>query len=77
MRSAGDLHTYAGRMTTPEHLATIRELLAIRLERPRRRGETEEHYFQRIAYELERRERAEHRGLIVRVLRREARTRAA
>jgi hypothetical protein len=64
-------------MTTPEHLAAIRELLAIRQERPRVGGETEEHYFQRIAGELERRERAEHRGLIVRVLRREGRTGAA
>ena len=60
-------------MTTPEHLATIRELLALRAERPRVSGETEEQYFQRIAHELERRERAAQRGLIVRVLRREAR----
>ncbi len=58
-------------MTTPEHLAAIRELLAIRKERPRVGGETEEQYFQRIADELERRERSERRGLIVRVLRRE------
>jgi hypothetical protein len=64
-------------MTTSAHLATIRALLAIRQERPRVGGETEEHYFQRIAAELERRERAEHRGLIVRVLRRDVRSSAA
>jgi hypothetical protein len=60
-------------MTTPEHLAIIRELVALRAERPRVRGETEEQYFERIATELARRERAGQRGLIVRVLRREAR----
>jgi hypothetical protein len=57
-------------MTTPDRLATIRALLALRQERPRIHGETERQYVQRIAQELERRERARRRALIVRVLRR-------
>jgi hypothetical protein len=37
-------------------------------------GETEEQYFQRLAAELQRRQRSEHRqGIVARVLRREAR----
>jgi hypothetical protein len=61
-------------MTRPSHLASIRELRDIRRERPRMSGETENHYFQRLADELGRRQRAERRhALVVRVLRREAR----
>lgn len=63
-------------MTTPEHLAVIRELRTLRAEQPRVSGETEEHYFQRIALELEQRVRAGRRCLIVRVLRRPVRTTA-
>jgi hypothetical protein len=63
-------------MTTPEHLSTIRELLALRAERPRVSGETERQYLGRIAHELEQRERAGQRGLMVRILRREARVTA-
>jgi hypothetical protein len=60
-------------MTPPTHLSSIRELRDIRRERPRVSGETEDHYFQRIAVELRRRERAQRHGLIRRVLRREPR----
>jgi len=60
-------------MTPPTHLSSIRELRDIRRERPRVSGETEDHYFQRLAVELRRRERAQSRGLIRRVLRREPR----
>ena len=61
-------------MTTESHLASIRELRDIRRDRPRVSGETEDHYFQRLATELVRRQRAERRhNLVVRVLRREAR----
>jgi hypothetical protein len=49
---------YAGRMTPPSHLACIRELRDIRRERPRVSGETEDHYYQRLALELSRRQRA-------------------
>jgi hypothetical protein len=46
----------------------------IRRDRPRVSGETEDHYYQRLAAELGRRQRAERRrSLVVRVLRREAR----
>jgi hypothetical protein len=65
---------YAGRMTPQSHLASIRELREIRRERPRLSGETEDSYYQRLALELRRRQRAERRQtLVVRVLRREAR----
>jgi len=62
-------------MTRPSHLASIRELRDIRRERPRASGETEDHYFERLALELRRRLRAQRRrDLVVRVLRREARS---
>ena len=65
---------YAGCMTPPSHLASIRELREIRCERPRLSGETEDSYYQRLAVELSRRQRAERRqSLVVRVLRREPR----
>lgn len=65
---------YAGCMTPPSHLASIRELREIRRERPRLSGETEDSYYQRLALELGRRQRAERRhNLVVRVLRREPR----
>jgi hypothetical protein len=58
-------------MTPPSHLASIRELRDIRRERPRMSGETEDHYFERLALELRRRLRAQRRrDLVVRVLRR-------
>jgi hypothetical protein len=61
-------------MTPPSQLASIRELRELRRERPRISGETEDQYYQRLAVELRRRERAERRSsLVVRVLRREAR----
>jgi hypothetical protein len=61
-------------MTPPSHLASIRELRDIRRERPRMSGETEDQYYQRLASELRRRERAERRRhIVVRVLRRDAR----
>jgi hypothetical protein len=60
-------------MTPPTHLSSIRELRDIRRERPRLSGETEDTYFQRLAVELRRRERAQRSGLIRRVLRREPR----
>jgi len=63
-------------MTPPSHLASIRELREIRRERPRLSGETEDSYYQRLALELGRRQRAERRhNLVVRVLRREPRRR--
>ena len=65
---------YAGCMTPPSDLASIRELREIRRERPRLSGETEDSYYQRLALELGRRQRAERRhNLVVRVLRREPR----
>jgi hypothetical protein len=65
---------YAGRMTPPSHLASIRELREIRRERPRVSGETEDQYYQRLAVELRRRQQAQRRrSLVVRVLRREPR----
>jgi hypothetical protein len=55
-------------------MASIRHLGDIRRERPRVSGETEEQYSQRLATELQRRQRSEHRhGIVARVLRREAR----
>jgi hypothetical protein len=61
-------------MTRPSHLASIRELREIRRERPRMSGETEDHYYQRLALELGRRQRAQRRHtLVVRILRREPR----
>jgi hypothetical protein len=61
-------------MTPPSHLASIRELREIRRERPRLSGETEDHYFERLALELRRRQQAQRRcNLVVRVLRRDAR----
>jgi hypothetical protein len=58
-------------MTPPSHLASIRELREIRCERPRLSGETEDHYCERLALELRRREQAQRRpNLVVRVLRR-------
>jgi hypothetical protein len=60
-------------MTPPTHLSSIRELRDIRRERPRLSGESEDSYFQRLAVELRRRERAQRSGLIRRVLRREPR----
>lgn len=61
-------------MTPPSHLASIRELRDIRRERPRVSGETEDQYYQRLAAELGRRQRAVRRhSLVGRVLRREAR----
>jgi hypothetical protein len=65
---------YAGRMTAPSHLASIRELRDIRRERPRVSGESEDHYYERLALELRRRLRAQRRrDFVIRVLRREAR----
>jgi hypothetical protein len=62
-------------MTPPSHLASIRELRDIRRERPRMSGESEDHCYERLALELRRRQRAQRRrGLVVRVLRREARS---
>jgi hypothetical protein len=62
-------------MTPPSHLASIRELRDIRRDRPQVSGESEDQYFQRLALELRRRQRAERRrDLVVRVLRREARS---
>jgi hypothetical protein len=61
-------------MTPPSHMASIRELREIRRERPRMSGETEDQYFQRLAVELRRRQRAQHkRNLMVRILHREPR----
>jgi hypothetical protein len=60
-------------MTQTTHLSAIRELHDIRRERPRVSGESEDQYFQRLALEFGRRERARRRGLIVRILRRDAR----
>jgi hypothetical protein len=63
-------------MTPASHLAlaSIRELRDIRRERPRASGESEEHYYQRLAAELQRRQRAQRRrALVGRVLRRDAR----
>jgi hypothetical protein len=60
-------------MNAPTHLSSLRELRDIRSERPRVSGETEDHYYQRLAAELRRRERAQRSGLIRRVLRREPR----
>jgi hypothetical protein len=61
-------------MTPPSHLASIRELRDIRRERPRASGETEDQYYQHLALELARRQRAQRRrNLVVRVLRRDAR----
>ena len=56
-------------------MASIRDLGDIRRERPRLSGETEDQYYQRLAIELQRRQRgAERRGIVARVLRREARS---
>jgi hypothetical protein len=61
-------------MTPQTHLASIRELRDIRCQIPRVHGETEEQYFHRLAFELERRLRRGRRGrLVARVLRREVR----
>ena len=61
-------------MTSPSHLASIRELRDIRRDRPRVSGETEDQYYQRLAAELGRRQRAERRhNVVARVLRREPR----
>jgi hypothetical protein len=60
-------------MTPPSHLASIRELRDIRRERPRMSGETEDHYYQRLALELDRRQRDQRRSFVVRMLRREPR----
>ncbi len=61
-------------MTPQSHLASIRDLRDIRRDRPRMGGETEEQYFQRLAVELGRRQRAgRRRALVARVLRRDAR----
>jgi hypothetical protein len=68
-----DFVAYAGVMSQTAHLRTICELRDIRRERPRVSGETEDQYFQRLAQEFGRRERARRRGLIVRVLRRDSR----
>jgi hypothetical protein len=46
-------------MTPPSHLASIRELGDIRRESPRASGETEDQYYQRLALELGRRQRAQ------------------
>ena len=70
---AGIFAGYAEFMTPPTHLSAIRELREIRNERPRFAGETEDHYFQRVATELRRRQHAQRGGLVRRVLRREAR----
>jgi hypothetical protein len=61
-------------MAPPSHLASIRELRDIRRERPRMSGETEDQYYQQLAAELDRRQRAQRRrSLVVRVWRRDAR----
>ena len=61
-------------MTPPSHLASIRDLGDIRRERPRLGGETEDQYYQRLAVELQRRQRrAQRRGIVARILRREPR----
>jgi hypothetical protein len=60
-------------MTLQTHLSSIRELRDIRRERPRVSGETEDHFYERIAAELRRRERAQRSSLMRRVLRREPR----
>ena len=61
-------------MTPPSHLASIRELRDLRRDRPRLGGETEDQYFERLAHELGRRQRARRRHTLVeRVLRREPR----
>jgi hypothetical protein len=61
-------------MTAPSHLASIRELRDIRRERPRVSGESEDHYYERLALELRRRLRAQRRrDFVIRVLRQEAR----
>ena len=66
---------YAEAMTPPSHLASIRELRDIRRERPRMSGETEDHYFERLALELRRRLRVQRRrDFVVRVLRRDVRS---
>jgi hypothetical protein len=58
-------------MTPPSHLASIRELRDLRRDRPRIGGETEDQYFERLANELGRRQRAGRRHtLVARVLRR-------
>ena len=55
-------------------MASIRELRDIRRDRPRMSGETEDQYYQRLATELARRQRAGRRhNLVVRMFRREAR----
>jgi len=65
-------------MAPPSHLASIRELRDIRRERPRRSGETEDQYYQQLASELERRQRAQRRrSLVVRVLRRDGHSQVA
>ena len=65
-------------MGPPSHLASIRELRDIRRERPRRSGETEDQYYQQLASELDRRQRARRRrSLVVRVLRRDAHSQGA
>lgn len=57
-------------------MASIRDLGDIRRERPRVSGETEDQYYQRLATELHRRRHGEHRrGIVARVLPREARRR--
>ena len=62
-------------MTPPSHLASIRELRDIRRERPRMSGETEDHYFERLALELRRRLRVQRRrDFVVRMLRRDVRS---
>jgi hypothetical protein len=74
-RFAAPIAAYAGAMAPPSHLASIRELRDIRRERPRVSGETEDHYFERLALELRRRLRAQRRrDLVVRVLRRDVRS---
>jgi hypothetical protein len=61
-------------MAPPSHLASIRELRDIRRERPRLSSETEDQYYQQLAAELDRRQRAQRRrSLVVRVWRRDAR----
>jgi hypothetical protein len=58
----------------PSHLASLRELRDIRRERPRLSGETEDQYYQQLAAELDRRQRAQRRrSLVVRAWRRDAR----
>ena len=72
---AGENAAYAGGMTAaPSHLASIRELRDIRRERPRMSGETADHYFQRVAVELRRRQQAQRpANLVARILRRSGR----